>query len=1196
MNIYNFNIWNTKPVSGAYLLDEDVNIKHVDEYTDDGLTLSLTNALSDLQDTTFNKDTNFYLSDEKTIENILDIQPTQVNYPIYRQTWLENTAYSRFIVVDTSTGYTEVTGVSASVDNRSIFELEILNDQYTAIRHYDPSTRLLKYLTLSANNTTAKRDTILSFTPRVSASAFADDSQIFEYVLDEDNNTLSLFESSSGTCLIVMKQHAQTDGRQARSYAFYPLSSVNVSVGPISYSSTVPDMGKWKIRPIKKTPSVFNLKSTWSSYLSSIDDNHLNIDSNRSVDNVSNNFLLNTTTNKIVTQDYPHSGPNYIDINLMPLKNQLTVEGNQSRSNPYSGAESETTQRVYNKIHTGSKQEQGSDSIYMNYVANTMATVIPSDKLTYFHMPQDMRPYKQININDTTLAKIGGIPGSSPIKADKVFKKRADNFNTTHPRDELNGTWLCAWLSGSPNSSNLPVWVDRYYNPGIETTVTAITADKSDIVKYIDSRVSITKKLSAENIRVYDKISDLVFEPGALYAYSHIGNKDAKKIIEKLNGTLMIDGVSQYKNASFVDVKLPVDNVLVFNSDNYGVTEEIEHKGSFTLSFWMHCNNWEQPFAHQFLGNYLNRGFGLFNEPAVTPIITVPNGGDIEVYNSDFNRIDRHIINEQIKHITKHGGTGNYWVATTAHDVYEYDAKGTIQNKITSFNTTNYPNRHITDIEISNDKLYLLMEPVAGWDKATTCKYFIYDLKEQTSGYIGTSGTASLANYSPSVSSTGRIHSFNTLSGDIITVVACDALSGNESLVDNFSRPWWVHDNRVYTYDVTTSAVQIGLSALSGQTIDGINCDKDNNLWVLHGESYTAGGAISGANKVTKIDNDRNILFTVSLTSSPPLSSDTVRYIDFVDEFTNTGYKSSAIVINQTIINGGDNVVPGYTTNGTVSGKAVAVKISSDGYIESYNDIPGSIMTYSGVNSISAFNWKTITGYDYLRKNKLNLKPRIEAKLGVSNLYNTTTTTQSYSAFTLTYNLTGMNAGWHHFGVRFNAELGDYEMYIDTQLVDSVSIPGGKFSYSNMFEQPLLVGATPFYSNVPLSEFIQQPRHYHANNIKIRDIKLYNSSLEYFDLKAHYLANTDIRDIVWDVSTGQRNYIDTVERVFKHTVPGRKSEVYDINIKNSGITDASLKEGLQDKIIEQLGDIVPVHTKLNDMMWNGTSLSAVSGI
>ena len=192
MNIYNFNIWNTKPVSGAYLLDEDVNIKYVDEYTDDGLTLSLTNALSDLQDTTFNKETNFYLSDEKTIENILDIQPTQVKYPVYRQTWLENSAYSRFITIDTSTGYTEVTGVSASIDNRNMFELEILNDQYTALRHYDPSTRLLKYLTLSANNTTAKRDTILSFTPRVSTIGLANDSQVFEYVNSTNN---AAFES-----------------------------------------------------------------------------------------------------------------------------------------------------------------------------------------------------------------------------------------------------------------------------------------------------------------------------------------------------------------------------------------------------------------------------------------------------------------------------------------------------------------------------------------------------------------------------------------------------------------------------------------------------------------------------------------------------------------------------------------------------------------------------------------------------------------------------------------------------------------------------------------------------------------------------------------------------------------------------------------------------------------------------------------
>ena len=64
----------------------------------------------------------------------------------------------------------------------------------------------------------------------------------------------------------------------------------------------------------------------------------------------------------------------------------------------------------------------------------------------------------------------------------------------------------------------------------------------------------------------------------------------------------------------------------------------------------------------------------------------------------------------------------------------------------------------------------------------------------------------------------------------------------------------------------------------------------------------------------------------------------------------------------------------------------------------------------------------------------------------------------------------------------------------------------------------------------------------------MKNIFVYDKALDVFDIKAHYGVVTDTSPLKWDIPTGQRNYIDTIERVFKHRAPGRKSEMFNINI------------------------------------------------
>ena len=343
------------------------------------------------------------------------------------------------------------------------------------------------YLTVNYSNTAG-----VTFTSRSSGNVsdhselakdrpdLLKDRQIFKYVLNEGDASISLFHSlcaydynrhsSPHPLILENRQHFVAQGGlflsavSANDGAHRPVKTTDGDFFGANFKHTRPfhaDANVWQIRKVSPLPSVLKLQTTWNSYVSSIEDNSLAINPGKTFQNIKNNFLVSVPTNSI------GYSAKQIDVNLIPLKNQVTTEGNLSRNNPYGNSETDATHRDYQGLHTGTYQEGGSDSIYMSHTSSVKELVFPSDKLTYFHIPHVFTPYRQLNINDSTLVKAGAIEGDTPIKADKVFKRRGSD-NVTEPIDELNGTWLCAWLSGSQFSNSTPIWVDRYYNHPIQ--------------------------------------------------------------------------------------------------------------------------------------------------------------------------------------------------------------------------------------------------------------------------------------------------------------------------------------------------------------------------------------------------------------------------------------------------------------------------------------------------------------------------------------------------------------------------------------------------------------------------------------------------------------------------------------------------------------------------------------------------------
>lgn len=1194
MNIYGYHTSNIKPLSSRYSLDSDVVIDDIHDYTTEGLDMSFPVALSGVEDITTNQHNTLFLTNKKKTENIISVKPKKSQYPIYRQTYFKRNGADQFLVVQESTGSTTFSGTSAAIGNGSFFEIELLNPLHCAVRHYDNTT--LRYLTLIPTNSGA-----LTFTPRVSSGSPDIDIQIFKYLLDEANDIITITQRFSA-------------GTNSFSNVVLQKVSNSLSARVITVTDTTPfsNDNKFQIRPVASTSTDFDLQSTWTSYISAVDENSLNVDLNSTVQNLQNNYLVSTETDSIGFSSRE------VDINLLPLKNQVTIEGSVSRNNPYDTQEDEVTHREYHTLHTGTYQEHGDDSIYLGYTAGVKELKFESDSLTYFHVPQKFSPFSQANVNDTSLVKAGGVASDSPLKSDKVFKKLSPE-DITIPKDELNGLWLCTWLSGAPDSNTTPVWVDRFFNPKFITRAEALSSGLLSPITYVDKFDSLTKTLgaSAQNVTVYDKSSDLIFEPGILYAYHHVGRGNSQRNIDSLEGHRLVKDFAKYVNINgallvpeldtnerthtmangvvMTSTTHQIDSVDVplvysFNRESYGITDLIKHTGSFTINFWMHADSWDAPIGDQLVGNYINKGFGIYSEPFVTPFIVVPDGKSVHVYNSDYKYIDSYFIGKTIKHIVKKGSLDNFWIMDDNNDIYEYSINGIALNKISSSLLTG---KNVIDIDISEQYIYALIQPAAS---STTAQYFKFDLTNQTAGYTGVLATENVWN--PTIGTSSTTYKLHTVSkgvsaGQGILIVRQEALSGGSatsnpltgtisfgsgSTVDIHGNPWTVQNNYIYTYDQSTSA---NIQAISAQEIiEGVHSDKTGNIWVLH--DY---------NKVSKLDNDRNLIFTTNLSAIMPAVSSVRynRYMDFVYEFDQTGYTNHAIIINQSL-----------------SG-CKSISVRQDGSIKTFatmltgsSRVQTDIVTFFSTPMVSSFSlsahsWKSVTGFDYLKKHKLNTTPRIEAKIALTNIYNSSTSTHSYSGYTLTLPTSGLKRGWHNFNVLLNAETGRYEMHVDGHLVDNKTIHSGRYSYSDIFDQPLTVGSSPYLTKFVIGEQLQQKYSYLANGLKIKNFKLYDTALSYYDILSHYTVVMNTNDMKWDISTGQRNYIDTVERVFKHKIPGRKSDVVDINIKNTLLTDVSLKNELQDKILQNVNNIMPINVKIRQFTWDGLFTEVLSG-
>ena len=821
-------------------------------------------------------------------------------------------------------------------------------------------------------------------------------------------------------------------------------------------------------------------------------------------------------------------------------------------------------QRNYYKIFTGTNQTGGNDKIHLGYEASTNEIIFPKDQTTYFHMP--FFASTQL-LSDSTLVGDGAVAGTIPALSDRIFKKQGGYGNTTPWGNSSiqDGAWFCSWLYAATDSDT-PVWYDRYYNPGYIDYDAVLNGGFTPLNgAYVNSSTLF-----------YDVPTTLTLEPGVLYRYFHNGEQSALSAVQTFagpnkdrlrlnidnwarttvdssiyNNTVTIDNPQQswfvtgYKELGYTDRDvLNFDNtdfikVGVAYNDSYNL------KNEFTLSFWVYNNDWSNATSTQLVGNLFRGGYGVFyNNLNYNPFYVIPENtyGHLIYFNQDNNNYNDQNIglsqnlptNPSIVSINSNSEI--LIVDTSNKQLTKYDylgntltySKGLTGNIITLPSINN--NTQLV-IDGDNNVIILTSNGAYLFDQNLTQKNLYL------SKYAALSSTSSLDN--------------SQLVFDI---------NGNIQYVQNCLAAIYDSNNNLWTVNNTDSNLYLNgvlyYNLNSNTNAANLIIDPSNKLWILN-DTPT----------VTTIDlnNTSNInTFNIGVLSS---DSKNIGFINTYDRKTNSYtwyallYFSREGFLYRTNLNG--DII---TSRSLITTLNLLDPITAS----QNNTLPN--LTFNGNGDFTGYKWKRIF-------NKVKYKQNDQIQFKVSTKTSPSPLPQYYT-YTLSVPVQYLvNNAWHLITATYKNNT--LSLYVDNYLRDTLLLPGNT-TLSYDLKNTLYIG-TPTGKGDNLNNEISTTSI--IWNGAIDTVRIYDYAIDPTFIKYFVREKTIANDIVWNIPTITLQYIESIDKFFKHRVPGSKSSFFNIRISGTQITDPTLRLQIENEIIQTIQKVKPAYTELLNVEW-----------
>ena len=870
-------------LSACYNKDDNVKFRKLTKHSYNGITVTLNDCFSATKDTSINKYSTFFLSDSFSYDNFLTIDrltlPKNFVFTSYiaANSLSELTTNSLYLssIPNGKNGFTSLKFTNTLNEN-SYFEIYFINDNQCKIKNTEETlTRYLTYDYLTSSLV------MLTGTDIVSDS----DLNTFNYVYDKKSNLIYFYKK------IFEKTQALT----------FDVVNNLLTLQPTLTSSSYRPFKNNQLFRLRNNVTTLNDKLSTSNYVykKSLNKSKLLVDEQKSVYNFNSNFLINSEYYNIDSYKLK------MDLSLLNLKNQKTTSNTQSQGGLFLN-EQKFKHRYYENLFTGVNQETGNQYIGLGYSSYTTSKKLLRDAITYFHIPLDIYPYNQLNINDSSLIESGAISSNTPYYSDKVFKKLND-YKYSSPYGDVTNTqtnaFLCTWLSGGDNMNDKGVWVDRYYNPTNLSYYEGLTNPSTGLTTDFDTISSLTNN-NNKKYDLYDVKSNLTFDPGALYAYHHVGNNNCQSFVDSLSTSLIYNNIKYYFN-KYNERKSVVDE-LVLNYDNFTKVLDqpldlVSKFDSFNINFDLYSNDWNSVMGSQLFGNYNTNGFGIFNYRKITPFTLYFNNNLIYIFNTKGQLLKTITNDETVVDIIKFEPNGIFLVIDNKGYITKYNYIGTALEK-----------QYYTEIDNNNKNHYY------GYDN------YLFVLSGENWYRINSNSMIieSEVNLNYNVKRVGDV--FDSILVDKNNVYL---LSGYNCKKYN-DEIYFYNEPNLFYYNTKTNNINLKAEVL----LQDYAIDNNFNFYVLHDE-----------NNLSIIDKFDNLTFNDKLSTLIGYDVKGVN-IDIIDEFYNNQKTDDTLSI---ISLSSTNLVYSNLKNGILSSFSTVNQLGISSETINYN----------------------INNYDYLRNN-----------------------------------------------------------------------------------------------------------------------------------------------------------------------------------------------------------------------------------
>jgi hypothetical protein len=154
-------------------------------------------------------------------------------------------------------------------------------------------------------------------------------------------------------------------------------------------------------------------------------------------------------------------------------------------------------------------------------------------------------------------------------------------------------------------------------------------------------------------------------------------------------------------------------------------------------------------------------------------------------------------------------------------------------------------------------------------------------------------------------------------------------------------------------------------------------------------------------------------------------------------------------------------------------------------------------------------------------------------------------------------------------------------LYIDNFLRDSLQLPpNANFNYE--FKNDTYIGC-------PLGKVENLNLEIQSKNViwngYIDSIRVYDYAIDPKYIQYFVREKTIADDIVWNIRTAALQYVEVVDRFFKHKLPGSKSLFFNIRLTGAKITDPNIRKRIEEDIKLAVSQIKPAYTELLNVEW-----------